>query len=403
MTVQTATLTALSEEGAPSDEITLCHFSTSHAQLKSRSFHRQCMPLAAEGFRVRFVSPASNTGRREGVDFVALKQTGKRRRSLFSSGSLLPVLLRQRATIYCFQDPQLLPVALALKLIFRKRIIYDAYEDFPSMARSKHSIPRILRPLTSKIIASLERVAANCFDGVTTADPFTLRRLARAGRSRKLVFFNFPNLDFFPPPKETPKKFDLVYRGGISVRAGSWILLDAMRLLADRGKMPSLLFIGYFDDAASETALLERIHSLGLTANIEFRGRMPHENMARALSEARVGVSPLQDTPKFRLNIPVKIFEYWACGLPVVASDLPPIRPFFRNVPAGILHQPGNAAELAQSIGWLLDHPNMATRMGKQGRSAVTQRFNNESEVRRLRHFFARIARTPEKTVGRSQ
>jgi glycosyltransferase involved in cell wall biosynthesis len=360
------------------------------------------MPLAAKGFRVRFVSPARNIGQREGVEFVALQKTGGRMQSLLSSGSLLPILLRQRATIYHFQDPQLLPVALALKIILSKRIIYDAYEDFPSMVRNKRSIPRMMRPLLSKMIAGLERLAANCFDGVMTADPFTLRRLARAGKSRKLVFFNFPNLDFFPPPKDTPKKFDLVYRGGISARAGSWILLDAMRLLADRGKMPTLLFIGYFDDSSFERALLGRIHSLGLAANVEFRGRMDHEDMARALSEARIGVSPLQDTAKFRLNIPVKIFEYWACGLPVVASDLPPIRPFFRNVPAGILYQPASAAELAQSIGWLLDHPQIAARMGKQGRSAVTQRFNNEGEVRRLRHFVEWIVRKPENAVRRS-
>lgn len=349
------------------------------------------MPLAASGFRVRFVSPASHTERRDGVDFVPLRQTAKRLRLPFSADSLLPILLRQQANVYHFQDPQLLPIALALKIIFRKQMIYDAYEDFPSMVRNKRSIPRILRPLASKLIAGLERLAANCFDGVMTADPFTLRRLARTGKSRKCVFFNFPNLEFFPSPKDTPKKFDLVYRGGISVRAGSWVLLDAMRLLADRGKMPTLLFIGYFDDASSEKALLERVHSLGLAANIEFRGRIEHEHMARALSEARVGVSPLQDTTKFRLNIPVKIFEYWACGLPVVASDLPPIRPFFSNVPAGILYQPDNAADLAQSIAWLLDHPNIAARMGRQGRCAVTQRFNNEGEVRRLRHFVERI------------
>src|SRR5579862_986535 len=221
MTAQTATLTSLLEEREFNNEITLCHFSTAHTQLKSRSFHRQCLPLAAGGFHVRFVSPASQMGQREGVDFVALKQNAKRLRLPFSAGSLLPILLRQHANVYHFQDPQLLPLALALKIIFRKRVIYDAYEDFPSMARNKRSIPTTLRPLVSKMIAGLERLAANCFDGVMTADPFTLRRMARAGKSRKLVFFNFPNLDFFPSPVDIPKKFDVVYRGGISARAGS--------------------------------------------------------------------------------------------------------------------------------------------------------------------------------------
>jgi glycosyltransferase involved in cell wall biosynthesis len=168
-----------------------------------------------------------------------------------------------------------------------------------------------------------------------------------------------------------------------------------MRLLADRGNPARLLLIGYFDDAVFESELRQRIHDLGLSANVELRGRMEHEDMAEALSQARVGVSPLQDIPKFRLNIPVKIFEYWACGLPVVASDLPPIRPFFRNVGGGFLYQPADAAELAQSMSWLLDHPDAATRMGRNGRSAIVQRFNNHNEIHKLREFFSRVTATP--------
>src|SRR6202044_3461024 len=235
---------------------------------------------------------------------------------------------------------------------------------------------------------------------VMTADPLTLRRLAHAGKSRKLVFFNFPNLDLFPPPRITTKKFDVVYRGGLSARAGTLVLLKAMRLLADRGKPASLLLIGYFDDAVFERELRGHICELGLSGNVELRGRLEHEDMAEALSEARVGVCPLQDIPKFRLNIPVKIFEYWACGLPVVSSDLPPIRPFFRSVGGGLLCQPADAAELARSVGSLLEDPDTAARIGQLGRLAIVQRFNNHNEVRKLREFCMRVAATPKRLLG---
>jgi glycosyltransferase involved in cell wall biosynthesis len=219
--------------------------------------------------------------------------------------------------------------------------------------------------------------------------------LARRGKSRKLVFYNFPNLDFFPPPRSCAKPFDVVYRGGLSERAGTYVLLEALRLLADRGRPARLLLIGYFDDVAAERDLCNRVRVLGLRLCVEIRGRLDHEEMADALSEARVGVSPLQPVSKFLVNLPVKIFEYWACGLPVVASDLPPMRPFFRNSPAGILFEPGSASALAESIAWLLDHPDAAAEMGRRGRAVVTQRFNNSGEVRKLREFCARIAAQP--------
>lgn len=381
--------TALQERARP---LTVCHFTTAHTELKSRSFHREFLPLAAGGFGVRYVAPMKSSANRHGVDLVALPLRRNRLHGLLNVPALLAKLLRQRASLYHFQDPQLLPVAFALKLLFRKRIVYDAYEDFPSMAANKTSIPPFLRPFAAKFMAGLESLAAHCFDGVMTADPFTLRRLARRGESRKLVFYNFPNLDVFPPIRPHTKSFDVVYRGGLSERAGTFLLLDAVGLLAARTYPVHLLLIGYFDGPAAETALRKRIRALGLDPSVEIRGRLAHEEMAAALSEARIGVCPLQPVPKFLLNIPVKVFEYWACGLPVVASDLPPIRPFFRHGHAGFLVPPKSATALARSIAWLLDHPEDATRMGERGRELVTQRFNNTREIHKLRHFCAQIA-----------
>jgi glycosyltransferase involved in cell wall biosynthesis len=393
MGTQTAELTTRTAPRQQACPITVCHFTIAHTQLKSRSFHREFLPLAGEGIGVRYVAPlASGAHRRDGVDFVAHRQPRDRWLRTLAAPALLCELLRQDATLYHFQDPELLPVAFALKLLFRKRIIYDAYEDFPAIAANKRSIPAFLRPLAAKMVSNAEFLAARLFDGVMTADSLTLRRLARRGKSRKLVFYNFPNLDFFPPPRPCAKPFDIVYRGGLSERTGTYVLLDALRLLADRERPARLLLVGYFDDVLAERDLCDRVRFLGLQSSVEIRGRLDHEEMADALSQARIGVSPLQSVPKFLVNLPVKIFEYWACGIPVVASDLPPMRPFFRNSKAGILFEPGSAAALAQSIAWMLDHPAAAAEMGWRGREAVAQRFNNGREVHKLREFCSRIA-----------
>jgi glycosyltransferase involved in cell wall biosynthesis len=384
----------------PSD-ITLCHFTAAHTELKSRSLHRICAPLAQNGVRVRYVSPA-RTAHTPAIDFVWVPQPRSRVLRVLLNGRLLRELLRAGAQIYHFQDPELLPLALALKLLFRKHVIYDAYEDFPSMARESQSIPLPFRRLSGRIVELAEWLAAHCFDGILTADPLTLRRLARTGGSRKLVFSNFPNLEFFPAPSHASKPFDLVYRGGLSERAGTYDLLDAIRLLKLEGRAIRLLLIGYFDDVSAESSLRARIHSLGLAPNVELRGRIPHEEMAFALSQARIGVCPLRANSKFCLNIPVKVFEYWACGLPVVASDLPPIRPYFRTARAGLLFKQADAAHLASSLSSLLNNPDAAKAMGQNGRTAVTERFNNHGEVRRLTRFLAMIAgRANSKISGR--
>jgi len=164
-----------------------------------------------------------------------------------------------------------------------------------------------------------------------------------------------------------------------------------MRILAEQQRHVRLLLIGYFDNPIAEKEVRDRIRGFGLSSSVVIRGRIDHECMAEALSEARIGVCPLQPIPKFMRNIPVKVFEYWACAMPVVASDLPPIRPFFRHAEAGLLCSPDRADELARGMAWLLDHPQAAARMGRRGRDLVMQRLNNSSEIRKLRRFCTEI------------
>lgn len=370
----------------------VCHCTVVHAELKSRAFHRQLLPLARAGFDVRYMAPMAPCEMPNGVAIVGFSRPRSFAERLAFWPALLKMLLRQKAHVYHIQDPQLLPVGFALKLIFRKRVIYDAYEDFPSIAAAKASIPSLLRPFAAAAVASAEWLAARAFDAVITADPITMRRFARVGQSKKLVFYNFPNVDFFCAWRARAPQYDLVYRGGISERTGALILLEALRLLAARPVSPRLLMIGYFDSIGSERAFRERVHGLGLDGLVEIRGRIDHESMAAALSQARIGVSPLLAVPKFQKNIPVKVFEYWACGLAVVATRLPPIQPFFREGEAGLLVQPGSAQQLAEAVASLLDHPERAQRMGMRGRRLVVQRFNNREEVRKLHSLVGLVA-----------
>ncbi len=376
--------------------IVICHCTVVHKGLKSRSFHRQMLPLARVGFDIRYIAPAAQPELTTTIKMIGVSESRNSRLRLAAWPALLKNLLRQNAALYHVQDPQLLPLAFVLKLIFQKRVVYDAYEDFPSIAAAKYSIPPALRPLAASAIAVIECAAARVFDAIITADPTTMRRFARVGKSKKLVFYNFPNLRFFPVSRARSANFDLVYRGGISERTGMFVLLEALRLLVTRPLPPRLLLIGYFDDGPAENVFHRRVHTLGLDSVVEIRSRIDHESMAAALSGARIGISPLLAVPKFQKNIPVKIFEYWACGLPVVATDLDPIRPFFRDGEGGISIPPGDPEKLAQAIAWLLDDPESAKRMGNRGRQLVIQRFNNTGEVRKLRRLIERIVSPSE-------
>jgi len=148
------------------------------------------------------------------------------------------------------------------------------------------------------------------------------------------------------------------------------------------------LLFGYTDDHNSRAALLQRIQNMDLGSQVVLHGRVRHADMARTLAQARISVSPLTAIPKFMHNIPVKVFESWACGLPVISSDLPPIRPFFRDGEFGLLVQPGDDRAAIET---LLRNPARAAAMGFAGRQAVLERCNNKYEIRKLLSFYHRV------------
>ena len=161
-----------------------------------------------------------------------------------------------------------------------------------------------------------------------------------------MVYYNFPLLSMFKPPavSDSDVKTDLVYVGGMSDRAGTFVLLDALSLLAKEGRRPSVRLAGYTDGEEGRRAVQNGIENRGLQAQVEFRGRIPYSEVPGWIRSGRIGLVTLQPIPKFMKNIPSKMFEYWACGLPVIASDLPPIRQFLSDGKNGLLFDPSSPA-----------------------------------------------------------
>src|ERR1700739_1422502 len=332
----------------------VCHLSPVESRRDERAFSRQALPAIAYGLRVRIIGPHSGNGENQGVEFVSLSKSRSRMLRILLASRFLQSALRQNADIYHVHSPELIPVAILLKLIFRKRVVYDTREDFPAMMLTKTYLSPRLRKIVSRIVAAAESLAARIADGFITADSGTLRPHAKTGKSRKLVFYNFPNLQYFPQPETAEKRFDLVYRGGLSERAGTFVLLNALRLLKERGMAARLLMFGYADNKEAQQMLRDAVLTLGLEPLVTLKGVIRHDEMASTLGQARISVCPLQRIPKFLNNVPVKLFESWACGLPVIATDLPPIRPFFSTRPYGVLVKAGDTYALANAIAGLL-------------------------------------------------
>ena len=256
--------------------VRVCHLSPVQRIRDERAFSRESVPGVAYGLRPIIVGPHSLAGSKEQVEFVSIPLSRSRVLRILLAIRMVRWALKQNADIYHVHSPELIPAGLALRYVFRKKVVYDSREDFPAMMLTKTYLPGRWRKLFSKAVSFVEKLAARGMNAVVTADPGSLRPLAHTGKSRKLVFYNFPNLRYFPATGDTEKAFDLVYRGGLSERAGTFVLLKALQLLQERGIAARLLLFGYTDNGQVEQSIRDGLISLGVERLVTLRGVIPH-------------------------------------------------------------------------------------------------------------------------------
>lgn len=371
----------------------ICHITTVHPVKDARIFHRMCRPLAQRRHRVTLIAPqtfAPEAYLRPSPGNLRLGETPRSKRGM----AALRAALAEDAELYHFHDPEFIPLAFCLKALRpRAAVVYDVHEDYPSMMRTKHWLPPWSRTAAALGVRWANLAAGAALDGIVVADGGVAADFRRAAGSKLIVHYNFPDLQLFRPQSaETEQaETDLVYLGGISERAGTFVLLEALRILARKGSRPSVRLAGYTDDEQGRAALETTLRREGLAGQVRFDGRLPHDEVPDWLRAGRVGLVLLQQVPKFMKNIPSKMFEYWACGLPVLASDLPPARQFLTPGRNGYFFMPGNAADLAERIAYLLSHPDHARRLGSAGRGMIERRWNNELQINELVAFYEKL------------
>lgn len=131
-----------------------------------------------------------------------------------------------------------------------------------------------------------------------------------------------------------------------------------------------------------------RADDVGVGARIQFRGYVPYGGVAEALRGAAVAVLPLPDEPVARyFTSPLKLFDYMAAGVPIVASDLPSLREVLRHGENALLVPPDDAGALAQAIERLLADPGLAARLAARAQHDAAG-YTWDARAARLIDFF---------------
>ncbi len=357
--------------------------------LDPRSFYKQARSLVKAGYDVTVCRLADSD---QEINNVQVLGVGSARHRIARFGiinfRILRRALKHKADIYHFHDLDFVPWAVLLKALTGAKIIYDVHEAHAEYMLLKSYIPRPLRKSVSLFVHILEQISSRWFDAIIPNDNF----IAQAFRHRPSVtIYNFPTLDFFAKQQEIPwreRRYDLFYHGSFPVYHAERMISIAQALV--RLNVSHTWGI-VTNDKKTVSWALEELKRTGLDPHFHFLPYLDYLEVARCLSDARIGIIPLPPYKKFLKNIPLKMFEFMGCGMPMVLSDLPPSRQFIEDLNCAISVEPDNINQFAEAIRTLLADPDMAARMGENGRKIVWERYNWEEEEKKLLELYSSL------------
>lgn len=205
------------------------------------------------------------------------------------------------------------------------------------------------------------------------------------------VYLCFPpiNVDLYSGGKtgncECVKGRDktIVYCGGVTSLEGVDVLIHSFALLQKKYSDVRLVIAGklnVYDHALREQIDYEKLTvELKISHKVTFTGFIEQKKVIKLLKSASILVMPKRQHRRNAVAAPIKLTEYMASGRPVIASKVGDLENLFKDGEEIMLCEPGNIADLTDKLTILLESPELAEKIGANGKDYAIANFAYDS------------------------
>lgn len=184
----------------------------------------------------------------------------------------------------------------------------------------------------------------------------------------------------YPKKTDTEEVFRIGFVKGLKKIYGPDVLIEATRVLRDRGYNIRTILAGDGEDSEELRSLAR---NRGVHRIVDFPGYIPNDEVPSFLASLDVSCMPSRSE-----SLGVAALESQAMEVPVVASNVGGVPEAVLDGLTGTLVTPGDPISLADGIASLLDDPVKRRQMGEAGRRLVRERFDWYTNAGKLADLF---------------
>ena len=227
-----------------------------------------------------------------------------------------------------------------------------------------------------------ERKWLPLFDKVITVSEGIRKRLIHKGvqEENALITPNSIRLDLFDSfevdeniIQKYSGKFVLIYVGGFISNRGLEHIIQSLPSIVSKIKNVQLVLVG---DGEERDNLEQLVSDLELNDVVIFEGWKKQSEIKSYLKAANIGLVPFRRTPQTDNSSSNKLFQYMYYQLPIVATNCNSIKRIVETEHCGIVYESENVKQFEKSILTLYNNTKLRKTFGKNGYSAVLEKYN---------------------------